>query len=135
VYAPLARVRIVHARKVQFVNRPFLSRYILVRVGSDHTFRLNGAPGVNCVVVHAVSKNPIIVAERFVEQLKNREIDGAIPVGPQDAKSKFRTGDPVFVKSRELKGIFSCTSGEHRAMVFLGAFRAQVALEDLERIQ
>jgi len=126
VYLPQVRVRQTHRGQVQYVEKPFLSRYIFAVVDWNVglTIFRSFPSSVNGVV--RWGDNPLVVPHAVVEQIRDRELHGFIQLDPPPPPpDKFRKGQAVRVTNGAysgLVGVFCKQTGTERASVFLNMF-------------
>lgn len=100
-YCPVIEKRIRHARKTQDVRRPLFPGYIFVEHrGEAHQWR----PILSTYGVRSVIRNgeiPARLPAGFVESLKAREIDGAIPAPVM----QFKVGQAVTIQGGAFDGL------------------------------
>lgn len=129
-YFPKILARRSHARRVGYVERPFLPRYGFVD-GDWRTVR--SAPGVACVVASGRE------VQAAVDEIRAREY-GVVNDGGElvyyvrldEEPSPFAAGDAIVVTTLAARGIFCRMLGAVRAEVLLGMMRAVVPIGCLE---
>ena len=114
VYLPQVLKQIRHARKTQTVLRPLFPNYLFVQVAADkiRLRALRSTFGVRKLVT--VGERPAVLPSVFIDQLRAREIDGAVarPSVP------FKPGESV----RVVRGPFA------------GAVAQVLELEEKDRV-
>ena len=100
-YCPVIVRRIKHARRAYDAKRPLFPGYVFVeRPAERHLWRpLLGTFGVRSVVCNG--ETPSLLPVGFVENLKAREIDGAI----QKPVSPFKPGQSVTINGGPFDGL------------------------------
>lgn len=112
VYFPKILIRRSHARRIDYVERPFIQRYGFVD-GDWRTART--APGVSHIVASGGE------VRRAADEIRSREVDGYIWLDEQQ-QSGFKFNDVVFITTLAAKGLFSARRGLDRALVLLEMF-------------
>ncbi len=142
VYFPKISVRRVHARRVEFVPRPFLPRYMFVADDGRGVSAIKRSYGVNDVV--RAGQEPVRIRGSEVQRIQLRE-DAAGMIVLDDAVARpFREGEMLRIKadSAELasgyNAIFRRMRGETRALIFLctaiGTVKTEVDVGSLEKV-
>lgn len=122
VYFPKVLTRRSHARRVDYVERPFLPRYGFVEQ-YDNWRVVRDAPGVSCIVASGEE------VRRAVVEIRSREAGGFIPA---ELAQRFKDGDRVVyngigsVFRRMCDSVFA-----EITMAVLGGARAYVREKDL----
>lgn len=146
VYFPRVLARRAHAGKIDYVPRPFFSRYIFIAEDGRSPFYFRSSPGIASVLTNAGV--PVLVGQDVVDGIKSRENkNGYIELDDPFlfSHNAIKNGDPVRVhKSRfvSFDGFFSrrlhMRKGEDRAEVLismLGRVTKQIVkLSDLEAL-
>lgn len=132
VYFPKVLTRRSHARRVDYVERPFVQRYAFVaqdRRGGELWRVLRTAPGVAGIV--AVGRKVALAACEIVR----REVDGYVRLDDEELvpgeDRPFEAGDAVSIGALGKSGIFCRMRSERRAEIFLGSIRTTVDVTDL----
>jgi transcriptional antiterminator RfaH len=88
VYCPMLRKCVRHARRSQDVLRPLFPGYLFAEVNLDpqHWRPIRSTLGVRTLAPSG--DRPGFLDESFIESLKAREIDGAIPASPYQPDQK-----------------------------------------------
>lgn len=145
VYLPMALVERRHARKVEQVVKPFLSRVLFVEDDDkSHIVEIRNTPGVADFMRQG--KDAIVVRGDVVEGLKSRGVawkdQQVIRLCGEliEMDCDLKDGDAVNIKGGPFFGfsaVFKCCDGEERAQVFASIFgrvvKTTIALKDLER--
>lgn len=138
IYCPMfSKVR-RHARKTEIVRRPLFPGYVFVSLNrlTQGVRSIHSTFGVRHLV--KFGDEPAHLPEKFIHDLKAREIDGVIPPPPAD--EIFTQGHPVTIKDGVLKDlmatVFSCRA-QDRVVVLLDllkrSVKANVPADYLER--
>lgn len=134
VFFPKVLQQRCHARKVEFVARPFLPRYGFVLDDGRSVSLIRSAPGVNRVVTIG---DPVLVRQDVIDDIKRREY-GRINVNtgkvehfvklddePQPECIVFKRGENVTIVDRDdtvvTAAVFKHALGSHRVVVFFGS--------------
>ncbi|MGB7916017.1 MAG: transcription termination/antitermination NusG family protein [Rhodomicrobium sp.] len=100
-YCPMIVKRIKHARRVYDAKRPLFPGYIFVERPVQRLLwrPLLGTLGVRAVVRHG--ETPALLPRGFVENLRAREVDGAI----QKPEIPFKPGQSVAINGGPFDGL------------------------------
>lgn len=141
VYCPMTLVERFHARKREYVPRPFLPRYLFVQDDGRGVSQIKRANGMHDVV--RAGLEPVRAQQVVIDRLQQRELNGYIDLRETPLPSSFRKGELVRVTDGPFEGynaLFQRMRGETRALVFLtllirggGQIEAEVKVSDLER--
>lgn len=125
-YFPKILTRRSHARRVDYVERPFIQRYGFVD-GDWRTVR--SCPGVSCVVTDDGHRDKVRAA---ADEIRAREYDAINPDGEPvryvkldeelQPGARFRPGDAVEVVTLAERGMFKRMDGVYRAIIVLQMF-------------
>lgn len=143
VYYPQVKVLRSHARRADWVYRPFLPRYMFLRDDGMGVSDLKRCNGVTDVV--RAGLEPVRVRDAVLGELRDREdelgfivLDGDMLV---PAAHRFTPEQLVRVRAGEhlgRHGVFKRMSGRDRAVVFfsaaIGRVTASVLVGHLERV-
>lgn len=100
-YCPMIIKHIRHARRAYDAKRPLFPGYVFVERPAERTLwrPLLGTFGVRSVVCHG--EVPSLLPLGFVEDLKTREIEGAI----QKPETPFKPGQTVTIAGGAFEGL------------------------------
>jgi transcriptional antiterminator RfaH len=121
VYCPMILSEIRHANRSELVPRPFLPRYLFVRVKQGGVRGVLSTTGVSSLL--SFGDTPAVTPDSVVEEIRAREVDGLIkPPEPVQKPFPFKQGDSVKVASElmgEIDALFSCRQGPGRVRVLI----------------
>ena len=117
-YLPMRRAG-PQAKKVTVVA--YFPRYLFVRlgIGTPGWERVYSTVGVRCVLGN---RRPLPLADKRIQEIREHEIDGFIPVPKTRKKARFSHGDRLTVASGPFVGfdaIFDETLDERRVWILL----------------
>jgi len=119
-YYPRVKRRLRHAGKTQFVERPFLARYLFVVDAFQSLVDMLHLTGIQNVI--RCGDVPQKVSQEVVDAIRSREVHGFVKLVDEPVDHPFRQGDPVRVVGGAFYGfnaIFSQQQGLDRAQVFV----------------
>ncbi len=139
VYCPMTLHERRHARRVEFVPRPFFQRYMFVQDDARGVSLIKRTYGVSDVV--RAGLEPLRVSQDIVDGVKAREdSEGFIMLRKDQVPGAFRQGELLRVTDGAYEGynvLFQQMRGDTRALVFLTLmqqqFKATVPVASLER--
>lgn len=137
-YCPMLMKQRRHARKVETVKRPLFPGYVFVSLDmlAQGVRSIHSTFGVRHLV--KFGDTPARLPERFISELKSREVDGAIP--PRPLSETMPAGSAVLIKDGIFKDlmatVLSCQA-QDRVIVLLDMLKRTVktgiAADSLER--
>lgn len=141
VYLPLVLQQRRHARRVDWVERPFIPGYIFVSDDGRSERLIRSARGIAGMM--RVGERAARVCSGVIGSLRDRESGGYVVL--DDARAEywqFRRNEPLRVKGEALYSgynvFYQKMSGRDRAEVFVSLLgrlcRAEIRLCDLERL-
>lgn len=137
VFAPKLLVERFHARRREWVDRPFLPRYIFVMNDERGTSLIRSSPGVSHIVRNA--DGPICIRSDVIAQIKARQYrhaNGKYYVAVErQVPSAFVLGQKVRVQTAGtvINGLFQEMRGTDRASILLnGLGMLTVSLRKVE---
>ena len=131
VYCPMTLHERRHARRRDFVPRPFFQRYMFVQDDGRGVSLIKRSHGVSDVV--RIGLEPARVAQVVVDGIKAREDDeGFIMLRDGQVPNAFRYGELLRVKDGVFEGynvLFQQMRGDTRALVFLALMTSRASVE------
>ena len=120
VYCPMVLSEIRHSNRSELVPRPFLPRYLFVRVKQGGVRGILSTTGVSSLL--SFGDSPATAPDGVVEEIRAREVDGLVELPkPVIPPFPFKSGDTVEVTTDmgDFQALFSCRQGPGRVRVLI----------------